>query len=119
MGMMMQLRSQFVRRANRTALIALRWAKRGQAIWRHRHDAELLASFGDSMLADIGLTRADLRNVAEPKWSDPMLLRCRRYERRPSRRGAFLAVAGRVAVGTGLPGPAEASRRLAGTALLT
>lgn len=39
---------------------------------KHRHDAGLLAGMDDRMLADIGLTRSDLRDAyAEPLWRDP------------------------------------------------
>ena len=55
--------------------------------WRHRRDVALLASFDDRMLADIGLTRADINDaLAVPPWRDPttVLIR-RRGERRMSR----------------------------------
>jgi uncharacterized protein YjiS (DUF1127 family) len=40
--------------------------------WRHRRDLELLASFDDHMLADVGLTRADIeRAKADLGWRDP------------------------------------------------
>lgn len=39
---------------------------------KHRRDARLLAGMDDRMLADIGLTRSDLRDAyAEPLWRDP------------------------------------------------
>jgi uncharacterized protein YjiS (DUF1127 family) len=39
---------------------------------RHRRDVEVLARFDDRMLADIGLTRSDLRYaLSEPFWRDP------------------------------------------------
>jgi uncharacterized protein YjiS (DUF1127 family) len=39
---------------------------------KHRRDASLLAGMDDRMLADIGLTRSDLRDAyAEPLWRDP------------------------------------------------
>ena len=61
--------------------------------WRHRHDATALAALDDHMLADIGLTRADLNDaLAEPLWRDPtMVLARRRGERRWARRGAMQA----------------------------
>ena len=62
--------------------------------WRHRHDAAALASFDDRMLADIGLTRADLNDaLAEPLWRDPTNVLARRQsERRRGRRAAVTAL---------------------------
>ncbi len=56
--------------------------------WRHRHDAAVLAAFDDRMLADIGLTRADLNDaLAQPRWRDPtIVLAYRHRERRRARR---------------------------------
>jgi uncharacterized protein YjiS (DUF1127 family) len=56
-------------------------------MWQHWRDVELVANFDDHMLADIGLTRADLHDaMAEPRWRDPtMLLDLRRHERFASR----------------------------------
>jgi uncharacterized protein YjiS (DUF1127 family) len=61
----------------------VRWVKGLMVIWRHWRDVELLTSFDDHMLADIGLTRCDLHDaVAEPRWRDPTtLLDLRRHER--------------------------------------
>jgi uncharacterized protein YjiS (DUF1127 family) len=39
---------------------------------KNRRDATMLAGMDDRMLADIGLTRSDLRDAyAEPLWRDP------------------------------------------------
>jgi uncharacterized protein YjiS (DUF1127 family) len=39
---------------------------------KNRRDAGMLATMDDRMLADIGLTRSDLRDAyAEPLWRDP------------------------------------------------
>jgi uncharacterized protein YjiS (DUF1127 family) len=39
---------------------------------KHRRNARLLAGMDDRMLADIGLTRSDLRDAyAQPLWRDP------------------------------------------------
>jgi uncharacterized protein YjiS (DUF1127 family) len=75
-----------------------RWIGGLLALWRHRRDAELLASLDDHMLADIGLTRSDLHQaMAEPRWRDPtVLLIDRRRERRQSRRRATLGITGAV-----------------------
>jgi uncharacterized protein YjiS (DUF1127 family) len=52
--------------------------------YRHRLDAIALAGVDDRALADIGLTRSDVRDAfAEPLWRDPTsLLRSRAGERR-------------------------------------
>jgi uncharacterized protein YjiS (DUF1127 family) len=51
---------------------------------RHRRQANVLAGFDRRMLADIGITRADVRDAfSEPFWDDPTaLLRERALERR-------------------------------------
>lgn len=55
--------------------------------FRHRHDAVALASLDDRMLADIGLTRRDVREAfSEPLWRDPTVLLVNRIaRRRPAR----------------------------------
>jgi uncharacterized protein YjiS (DUF1127 family) len=74
----------------------LNWLR---AIWRHRRDLELLGSFDDHMLADIGLMRTDLHQaMAQPRWHDPTaLLSDRQRERRESRRGIVSRFAGQIA----------------------
>jgi uncharacterized protein YjiS (DUF1127 family) len=54
---------------------------------RNRHASAMLARLDDRMLADIGLTRSDLRDAfAEPMWHDPTDVLARRArERRVSR----------------------------------
>src|SRR5262245_2273730 len=51
---------------------------------RHRREASVLAGLDRRMLADIGITRADVRDAfSEPFWDDPTsLLRERALERR-------------------------------------
>jgi uncharacterized protein YjiS (DUF1127 family) len=58
--------------------------------FEHRRDAAFLAQLDDRMLADIGLTRGDLRDaLSEPPWRDPTaLLVVRAGERRAHRRRA-------------------------------
>jgi uncharacterized protein YjiS (DUF1127 family) len=58
--------------------------------FEHRRNAALLARLDDRMLADIGLTRGDLRDaLSEPPWRDPTaLLVIRAGERRAHRRRA-------------------------------
>jgi uncharacterized protein YjiS (DUF1127 family) len=64
-------------------------AKQFERAIEHRRAAQVLARFDDRMLADIGLTRADLRDAyAGPLWDDPTaLLRARALERRLARHG--------------------------------
>ena len=88
----------------RRALVALgrkvvRGAKRLDRAIKHRRTAQVLARFDNHMLADIGLTRADLRaTCAEPLWDDPtILLRARALERRLARHGISFGIAPDVA----------------------
>jgi uncharacterized protein YjiS (DUF1127 family) len=64
-------------------------AKRLERSIEHRRAAQALVRFDDRMLADIGLTRADLRDAyAVSLWTDPTsLLRARALERRLARHG--------------------------------
>ena len=74
--------------------------------WRHRHDAAALAAFDDRMLADLGLTRADLNDaLAEPPWRDPTsVLAHRQIERRRARRATVAALIGQASPSL-VPGP--------------
>jgi uncharacterized protein YjiS (DUF1127 family) len=58
--------------------------------FEHRRDAAILARLDDRMLADIGLTRSDLRDaLSQPPWRDPTaVLVTRAGERRAGRRRA-------------------------------
>ena len=71
------------------SLLALvtHWLKALARARRHRRQASQLAGLDRSMLADIGLTRADVRDAfSEPFWDDPTaLLRERAIERRLNR----------------------------------
>ena len=64
--------------------IVTRWVKELVQARRHRREANLLAGLDRRMLADIGITRADVRDAfSEPFWDDPTaLLRERALERR-------------------------------------
>jgi len=74
--------------------------------WRHRRDAAALAALDDHMLADLGLTRADLNDaLCEPLWRDPTRVLARRHgERRRLRRGAVAALAERHPAPSIVPG---------------
>lgn len=71
------------------SLLALvtHWLKRLAQAHRHRREAHVLAGLDRHMLADIGITRADVSDAfSEPFWQDPTeLLRERVNERRTSR----------------------------------
>ena len=79
------------------ALSGLTAAFRSTArILRNRREASMLSRLDDHMLADIGLTRHDLRDAyAEPLWRDPtdiLVVRVReRRHSRPHRGGAYYA----------------------------
>jgi uncharacterized protein YjiS (DUF1127 family) len=83
-----QTPSQFARLVNAVAgIVALRLREFVQGV-KGRHDAALLAGLDDRMLADIGLTRGDVRDAfSEPVWRDPTaILVSRAHERRINRR---------------------------------
>ena len=80
------------------SLLALvtHWLKSLARLRRHRREAKALAGLDRRMLADIGITGADVRDAfSEPFWEDPTaLLRERAIERRLYRAGASLATNG-------------------------
>jgi uncharacterized protein YjiS (DUF1127 family) len=67
--------------------IVVRGVRKVAQAAKHRHDAATLAGLDDHMLADIGLTRGDLRDAyAQPLWRDPTVtLASRVGERRANR----------------------------------
>jgi len=68
---------------------ARRGFKRFLERMKKRHDAMRLAGLDDRMLADIGLTRGDLRDAfAELPWRDPSELLARRAAERRTRHAA-------------------------------
>jgi len=64
--------------------LVTRWLKELVEARRHRRQANVLARLDRRVLADIGITRADVRDAfSEPFWDDPTaLLRERALERR-------------------------------------
>jgi uncharacterized protein YjiS (DUF1127 family) len=67
--------------------MAVHWLKAMARARRHRREAAALAGLDGRMLADIGISRSDVRDAfSEPFWDDPTaLLRERALERRWSR----------------------------------
>src|ERR1700739_556845 len=64
------------------ALVTAR-LRRLATTFRHRHDCAVLLGLDDRMLADIGLTRRDVREAfSEPVWRDPTNLLVDRVARR-------------------------------------
>jgi len=63
------------------------WIKKLARTRRHWNEATTLANLDRRMLADMGITRADVRDAfSEPFWEDPTaLLRERAIERRLNR----------------------------------
>ena len=67
-------------------------------VLKNRRDAASLAGLDDRMLADIGLTRGDLRDAySEPVWRDPTaILVSRVQERRVNRRRFSLSLSAKL-----------------------
>ena len=52
--------------------VALHGMRKFSRLLKNRRNARMMAGMDDRMLADIGLTRSDLRDAyAEPLWRDP------------------------------------------------
>ena len=73
---------------NTIAGIAVARVREVLQLVKNRRDAAVLAGLDDHMLADIGLTRGDLRDAySGPLWRDPTeVLVSRAHERRINRR---------------------------------
>lgn len=69
--------------------IALNGMRKLARLLKHRRNARMLAGMDDRMLADIGLSRSDLRDAyAQPLWRDPTdVLAGRARDKRINRRG--------------------------------
>ena len=80
---------------NTVAGIAVARAREVLQLIKNRRDAAVLAGLDDRMLADIGLTRGDLRDAySEPVWRDPTaILVSRAHERRINRRRVGIGLA--------------------------
>jgi uncharacterized protein YjiS (DUF1127 family) len=96
----------FARLTHFAGTVALRVVNFLRAV-KSRHELEGLVGFDDRMLADIGLTRGDLRDaIAEPLWRDPTaILVARSRERRLARRLQVTSAAGLVDAPSIVPNP--------------
>src|SRR6476660_7779097 len=83
-----QTPSHFARAVNALAGIAVERVRSVVQTLKNRRDATILAGMDEHMLADIGLTRGDVRDAfSEPVWRDPTaVLTSRAHERRINRR---------------------------------
>ena len=74
--------------------VALNGMRKLSRLLKNRRNARMLAGMDDRMLADIGLTRSDLRDAyAQPLWRDPTdVLAGRARDKRINRRGRIDAV---------------------------
>jgi uncharacterized protein YjiS (DUF1127 family) len=83
-----QTPSHFARLVNAIAGIVADRARFVLQTLKNRRDATTLAGLDERMLADIGLTRGDVRDAfSEPVWRDPTeILVSRVHERRINRR---------------------------------
>jgi uncharacterized protein YjiS (DUF1127 family) len=73
-----------VLRASLSALaLVTHWLKELARCRRHRREARALAGLDHRMLADIGISRSDLRDAfSEPFWQDPTALLSERADER-------------------------------------
>src|SRR2546423_4364652 len=83
---------------NAVAGIVVARARQLSQMIKNRRDAVMLAGLDDHMLADIGLTRGDVRDAfSEPVWRDPTaILVSRAQERRVNRRRSVLGLSEKV-----------------------
>ena len=83
-----QTPSHFAWLVNAVVGIVVARSRQAAEMLKNRRDATVLAGLDDHMLADIGLTRGDVRDAfSEPVWSDPTaILVSRGHERRINRR---------------------------------
>jgi uncharacterized protein YjiS (DUF1127 family) len=88
------------------------WSRQLARARRNRRDAAVLAGLDRRMLADIGLSRSDVRDAfSEPFWEDPTaLLRERALERRWGRALMRTDVANQVETGFRRPRTDRAAR---------
>ncbi len=97
-----------------TFAIVLNGMRKFARLLKHRRNARLVARMDDRMLADIGLSRSDVRDAyAQPLWRDPTdVLAGRARDKRINRHGrvdAFQAPAPSIAPDDALVAPAKRS----------
>lgn len=93
-----QTPSHFAWLVNTVAGIAVARVREFLQLIKNRRDAAVLAGLDDRMLADIGLTRGDLRDAySGPVWNDPTaVLVSRAHERRINRRRVGIGLSEKV-----------------------
>jgi uncharacterized protein YjiS (DUF1127 family) len=93
-----QTPSQFAQMVNAVAGIVTGRVRHVFHMLKNRRDAVLLTSLDDRMLADIGLTRGDVRDAySEPVWRDPTaILVSRAHERRINRRRTSIGLSSKA-----------------------
>ena len=93
-----QTPSHFAWLVNTVAGIAVARVREVLQLVKNRRDAAVLAGLDDHMLADIGLTRGDLRDAySGPVWNDPTaVLVSRAHERRINRRRVGIGLSEKV-----------------------
>jgi uncharacterized protein YjiS (DUF1127 family) len=106
-----QTPSQFAWLVNAVVGIVVARARQAAEIVKSRRDAVILAGLDDHMLADIGLTRGDLRDAfSESVWRDPTtILVSRVNERRTSRQGLAASSGGAIEAPSIVPSQKERS----------
>jgi uncharacterized protein YjiS (DUF1127 family) len=84
--------------------IVIRGVDRLVRAFKHRQNATILAGFDERMLADIGLTRSDVRDAfSEPLWRDPTTILVDRAGERRSNRVLVTFRNGEVSAPTAAP----------------
>jgi uncharacterized protein YjiS (DUF1127 family) len=93
-----QTPSQVARMANAVAGFVTVGLRHVFQVLKNRRDAAMLTSLDDRMLADIGLTRGDVRDAySEPVWRDPTtILVSRAHERRINRRRVSIGLSAKI-----------------------
>ena len=93
-----QTPSLFAAAVNAVSGFVVARAREVLLLLKNRRDAASLAGLDERMLADIGLTRGDLRDAySEPVWRDPTaILVSRAHERRINRRRVSIGLSEKV-----------------------
>ena len=92
-----QTPSQFAWLVNAVVGIVVARMRQAVRFLKNRRDAVILAGLDDHMLADIGLTRGDVRDAfSEPVWSDPTAILVSRVNERRGSRGRGAASGGAI-----------------------